>query len=162
MNGSHECPGDSQRERHCHLLNNRPLRTRRCPRSESGKPRCPLHWLWDVADGRCVVVAEAGVEEPRTIPKLNSCPGPAFTWEGILDPIIWQLWPSMFLSQMRLPFFKDPFSFKYLWICQHHYTQIAVECWTAFTWNDWSLAELCWVQCIINIRQKIQWRYFIM
>lgn len=134
-----------------------PLRTRWCLRWEASKPRCLLHWLQEIA-ARLMEDAwwqpRQEWKSPGLFLSLNSNPGSSFTWEDILDPVLWQLWPSMFLSQMRLRFFKDPFSLKYSWICGSHYTQIAMECWTAFTWNNWSLTELCWVQCIFNICQR--------
>lgn len=121
-----------------------PLRTRWCPRWEASKPHCLLHWLWKVA-ARLMEDAwwqpRQEWKSPGPFLSLNSNPGSAFTWESILDPVIWQLWPSMFLSQMRLRFFKDPFSFKYLWICWSHCTQIDVECWTNCLYLEWLITS---------------------
>lgn len=75
LHGSHEHTGDCQRERHYHPFNNRPaepLENKMVSKVRGKQASLPFALAMEgssQADGRCVMVAKAGVEEPRTVPK---------------------------------------------------------------------------------------------
>lgn len=125
------------------------------------KPSCLLHWLQNVASRWLRMNGDSRQlwKSLGEFLSLNSNPEPAIKWESILDPVIWQLchrflylkWDSF---SLRIPSALNTYESAkatMLWL---------MELWTTFRWNDWLLTELCWVQCIMNTYQNVQWGCF--